>query len=185
MTALLIDQNIQDAITFALNNPVSAIVCPYSDNSDKIEETLLNFTNKTTEFVKTVNEVLTNNKKIRSGLLEDFAASYVTQRTINGLDEFIEIVDERSLFFTKEFNKNNEVMKSFMSKQKKSKSKFEERFQKQFGRREKAQFDLLDDVSEMSLFLRALRAKYNPHRQLSEPFANKHDLERYLDNLIA
>lgn len=185
MTALLIDQNIQDAITFALNNPVSAIVCPYSDNSDDAGKILLDFTNKTTEFEKTVNEVLTSGNKSRSELSEKFSANYVTQRSINRLDEFIENIDNRYLSLARTFNENDEFMKSFMSKLKKSKSKFEERFQKQFVRMKTAQFDLLDEVSEMSLFLRALRAKYNLHEQLSKPFANKHDLERYLDNLIA
>lgn len=185
MTAFLLDQSIQDAITFALNNPVSAIVCPYSDNSDNAEKSLLDIANTITEFEKTVNEGLTSVNKIRYELSEDFAANYVTQKSTNALNKLIKIVDDNSLSLVQKFNENDKFMKFFMSKLKKSKSKFEERFQKQFGRMETVQSHLLDEMSEISLFLRALRAKYNPHEQLSKPFANKHDLERYLDNLIA
>lgn len=185
MTAFLIDHNMEDTIAIALNNPISAIVRPYSDNSDQIEKNLRELTDAITGFEKRVHKIVATGNKTRSELSETFATSDLNEQMFDNLNKFIEQTETGSLSFAQAFSKNAKFIKSFQIKMKKSKPKFAERFQKQFVRLKSAQLAFLDEYSEMSLFLRALRAKYNPHRQLSKPFTNEHDLERYLNNLIA
>jgi len=185
MTAFLLDQSIQDATEIALNNQISAIVCPYSDNSDLIEKKLQALTDVVAEFEKRTNKLMTKGRKVRAQLSEIFATAELNEQMFDDFNKFIEQIEVVAHSATQAFSKSAEFVKSFQSEMARSNPKFSDRFQKQFVRLRSAQSALLDEYSEMSLFSRALRAKYNPQEQLSEPFANKHDLERYLDNLIA
>lgn len=189
MTAFLLDQSIQDATAIALNNQISAIVCPYSDNSDLIEKKLQALTDVVAEFEKKTNKLMTKGREARAQLSELFATAELNdklnEQMFDNFNKFIEQIEAVSHSATQAFSKSAEFVKSFQSEMARSNPKFSDRFQKQFVRLRSAQSALLDEYSEMSLFSRALRAKYNPQEQLSEPFANKHDLERYLDNLIA
>ncbi|WP_295732861.1 hypothetical protein [uncultured Bartonella sp.] len=185
MATASIDQAIFDATMIALENPPSAIVCPYFDRNLEGKKLLQKITNTFDDFEKGVNEFNSSEIQMRESLANQLATGKVTQRHLYNLERLIVAIESRAFRESRDFHQACKNLKSSFAKVVKYVPHLKMQFQEQLERVELLSMSEIDEMTETALFLRALKSKYSPKEDVSPLFTNKTDLEKYLTRLIA
>lgn len=185
MVTASIDQAIFDATMIALENPPSAIVCPYFDQNLEGKKLLQKLTNTCDDFEKRVIEFNSSEVQMREFLADHFAAGKVTQQHLYNLQRLIEAIESRARRESRGCYQVCKSLKSSFTRVEKYVPNLKKQFQEQFERVELLSMSEINEMTETALFLRALKSKYSPKENVSPSFTNKTDLEKYLTHLIA
>lgn len=185
MVTASIDQAIFDATMIALANPPSAIVRPYFDRSLQGKKLLHHTIDTVDNFEQRLDKFKSDTAHIRDALTERFAAGKVTLQQLDNLGKLITAIEDKACRQSQEFYKDNKYFKTSCPKLVKIFPDLKVQFTEQVKRIEFLSKSAIDEMTELALFLRALKSKYSPTENLSQPFTNKTDMENYLTRLIA
>lgn len=185
MVTASIEQAIFDATMIALANPPSAVVRPYFDRSLEGKKLLQKTIGIVDKYEQRVDEFKLRGACIREALTERFAAGKVTLQHLDNLGKLITAIEDKACSKSQEFRKEHKDLKTVFHKFVKYLPDLKVQFAEQVKRMEFLKKSNIDELTEMALFLRALKSKYSPTKNLSQPFTNKIDMENYLTRLIA